>query len=265
MPELPEVEHGRSIAERTLTGRRIVSVAAADDRIVYTGISPRRFAAAVRGCTVIAVHRRGKHLWLRLDQPPHPVLHFGMTGAFSVYRQRHDRPKFWKLELTTDAGDRLCMTNKRRLGRIGLKRDPPNEPPISRLGFDPLLDLPRSAVIATRLQRRRAPIKAVLLDQAVFAGVGNWIADEVLYQAAIAPHRPACELDKGEVAKLRTRLRTVIRKAVEVDADKSRFPTNWLFHHRWRRQKGATTRRGEPIVHETIAGRTAAWVPTVQQ
>jgi formamidopyrimidine-DNA glycosylase len=106
-------------------------------------------------------------------------------------------------------------------------------------------------------------LKAVLLDQSLFAGVGNWIADEALYQAGIAPHRPAASLSAAEVARLRARLHAVVRHAVKVGADSERFPRTWLFHRRWdvRQPPGAP----EVIRRETIAGRTAAWVPARQK
>ena len=264
MPELPEVERGRRIAEQALVGKRLAGVSAADDRIVYTGVTPRRFVQVVRGRTVVAAHRRGKHIWLELDRPPHPMFHFGMTGSFDVDDDGAPRPRFWKVMLTAHDGVRLTMPNARRLGRIRLLDDPLSEPPISELGFDPLLNLPTARQLRAMLAARRTPIKALLLDQSFAAGVGNWIADEVLYQAGIAPRRLASRLSEPEVAQLRSQLRRIVRKAVDVDADKQRFPRTWLFHHRWGRNADAVTARGERIAHITVGGRTTAWVPDVQ-
>ena len=265
MPELPEVERGRCIAQRHLVGKRIARVATKNDDIVYSGVSPRRFAATIRGCLVRGAHRKGKHLWLELDQPPWPCFHFGMTGSFCVYQLVRDRPRFWKVELLMADGVRLAMPNARRLGRIRLLADPPTRPPICDLGFDPLTEMPPPGQLATLLSKRRAPIKALLLDQSVFAGVGNWIADEVLYQAGICPHRRANDLTRSEVGRLRSRLGAIVRKACAVEADKDRFPRTWLFHFRWGKDRHAVTYRNEKIIHERIGGRTTAWVPTVQR
>ena len=232
MPELPEVERGRRIAESALCGRRITTAHVADDDIVFDGVTPREVARTLKGRTIAGVHRRGKHLWFELDRPPHPLLHFGMTGSFHVYDKLADRPTYWKLELLLEGGRRFAMRNPRRLGRIRLRDDPPNQPPISRLGFDPLLDLPRWPQLAALLARRKSPIKAALLDQSFASGVGNWIADEVLYQARIAPRRRCHELSADQVKALRAALGRVVRRAVEVDADKGRFPRTWLFHDR---------------------------------
>jgi hypothetical protein len=165
MPELPAVERGRRLAEQALVGRRIERVATVHDAIVYTGVSPRRFASALRGRRVLAACRWGKFIWLELDRRPWPVFHFGMTGSFQVYEDARHRPPFWKVELQMETGQRLAMCNKRRLGRIRLQTDPRHEPPIRRLGFDALLDEPAFATFADGLRRRHAAIKAVLLDQ----------------------------------------------------------------------------------------------------
>ena len=118
------------------------------------------------------------------------------------------------------------------------------------------------------LRERKSPIKAVLLDQAFAAGIGNWIADEVLYQAGIAPKRRASTLSAAEGRRLLAKIRSVIGLAVRSGSDSDRYPRWWLFHRRWGHRRGgppATTVRGEHIRHETVGGRTTAWVPTAQR
>ena len=279
MPELPEVERGRRLAESVASGRTITAARCGRDPIVFQGISPQRMRRALVGRRVEAVRRRGKQLWFDLDAGPHPLFHFGMTGAFRVPGQTTLQlesgpkaaadeawpPKFTKIHLTFDDGGELVMTNARRLGRIGLRDDPEAEPPISRLGFDPLLDLPAPKAFTAMLADRSTVMKALLLDQSFAAGVGNWIADEVLYQAKIAPARRAHTLSAEEARRVHARLRSVIRKAVEVNAEKTRYPRTWLFHRRWGKNADAVTASGAPIVHATIGGRTTAWVPSVQK
>ena len=263
MPELPEVEAARAMAERLLVRRRIAGVAARLDPIVFENAGPRRIVQALRGRRVEAVRRKGKHFWLELDRRPWLLMHFGMSGWLFSYRDVAQRPRHWRLELLADDGRRLCFSDARRFGRVRLQEDPPGEPPVSELGFDVLEGLPVPAILAGLLGRRRAPVKAVLLDQSLFAGVGNWIADEALYQAGIAPHRPASSLSAAEVARLRARLLGVVRRAVAVGADSERFPRTWLFHRRWDVKQPADAT--EKIRRETIAGRTAAWVPARQK
>jgi len=265
VPELPEVESQRRRVQRWLKGRRIAEVSVFADPVVYAGQSARTVSSALRGRRVRAVGRRGKHLWLELDRRPWVAFHFGMTGWFSFYRRAEERPRYWKIEIVADDGRRLAYTDPRRFGRIRVQDDPPHEPPVALLGFDPLEGLPPARELAAHLARRKAPLKAVLLDQSLFAGVGNWIADEVLYQARLSPRRPAASLTRAEVRRLRDRLHDIIARAVDVNADSDRFPRSWLFHVRWGRRVGITTARAEAIIHETIGGRTTAWVPSRQK
>ncbi len=278
MPELPEVEHGRRLAQAVAVGRRIVAVRAARDPIVFERAAPRRIEATLEGRRVCAARRHGKHLWLELDRRPWPVFHFGMTGALRAPARPRLRlrshgarpddgwpPRFVKLSLSFDDGGELAFTNARRLGRVRLRDDPPREPPIVGLGFDPLTDLPNGVRFASLLLRRRGSLKSVLLDQSFAAGVGNWIADETLYQARLDPRRRATSLTRDEILRLRRALGRIVATAVRADAEKARFPRTWLFHRRWGGPEGTHTVRGEPIERLTLAGRTTAWVPSVQR
>ena len=278
MPELPEVERGRRLAESIARGRTIAGVSCARDEIVFDAVSPRTFQRALKGRVVRTCRRKGKQLWFELDgRGPHPLFHFGMAGAFHApnvaplqlassgnVHETDWPPRFVKIHLHFDDGGELVMTDKRRFGRIRLRNEPEREPPISELGFDPLLEMPGPAAFAARLTARKAPIKAVLLDQKFAAGVGNWIADEVLYQARIDPRRRANTLDPVEAKRVRAALKRIIEAACRVNAEKRKFPKSWLFHQRWGKNAEARTVKGEKIEHLTVAGRTTAWIPAVQ-
>ena len=244
---------------------------------MYAG-APAREWEALGGRRVLAACRWGKQLWFDLDAPPHPLFHFGMTGGFRVpgdtplklatgpaHRPDEWPPRFWKVRFIFEGRRELVMTDARRLGRLLLRGAPREEPPVSRLGFDPLLALPSPRRFAELLAARSVAVKSLLLDQGFAAGVGNWIADEVLYQARIDPRRRARDLDDGEARRLRAVLRRVVEKAVSVDAESSRYPRGWLFHRRWGRRAGSKTARGEVIEHIEIGGRTTAWAPAVQR
>ena len=201
MPELPEVERGRRLAESVAAGRRIAAVACAADPIVYADAPPAEWEA-LAGRRVLAARRWGKQLWFDLETPPHPLFHFGMSGGFRVpgdtplklatgpvHRPDEWPPRYWKVRFTFNDGGELVMTDARRLGRLLLRAAPREEPPVSRLGFDPLLALPPPRRFAELLAARSVVIKSLFLDQGFAAGVGNWIADEILYQACIDPRR----------------------------------------------------------------------------
>ena len=278
MPELPEVERGRRLAEAVAAGRRIERVWCEDDPIVFDSVGPRRWRRALEGRRVVAARRWGKQLWLELDTPPHPLFHFGMAGGFKAPAAiplqlkagpREDSPvwppRFLKIRLRFEDGGELAMTDGRRLGRILLRDDPGREPPVAKLGFDPLLSMPSPKRFSEMLRARGGNVKSLLLDQSFAAGVGNWIADEVLYQAGIDPRRRASSLTDGEARRVRSRLSSIIGRAVGANADDSLYPRTWLFHRRWGKRSDAKTARGEPIEHLTIGGRTTAWVPSAQR
>jgi formamidopyrimidine-DNA glycosylase len=279
VPELPEVEAARRVVARVARGRRIVEVECADDPIVFERVPATRWRRALLGRRVGAVRRHGKHLWLELDRRPWPCLHFGMTGGFhtpgrgTLRLVAHGKngpglawpPRFMKLRLRFDDGGELAYADARRLGRVRLRDDPQHEPPISLLGFDAFRELPSLRDFGTLVRARSAPMKALLLDQSFAAGVGNWIADEVLYQARIDPRRRAGTLHDDEIRRLRTAIRHVMAVSVRARNDSELYPRRWLFHDRWGRNPKAYTSRGEKIRHDTIGGRTTAWVPSVQR
>lgn len=278
MPELPEVEYGRKIAERVACGRLIARVWCAGDALVFDETNPNDFGLALTGRRILAVRRWGKQLWFDLDEGPHPLFHFGMTGAFRVADEAplklasHGRsddpswpPRFSKVRLFFDDGGELVMTSARRFARIRLRASPRDEPPLLGLGFDPLHGLPSANEFMNLVRRRKATIKGLLLDQGFAAGVGNWIADEVLFQAGVDPRRLANELSADEIERIREKLNYVVQHAVAVDANKAAFPRSWLFHARWGRAKNAKTHEGQSIEHLTVAGRTTAFVPAVQR
>lgn len=276
MPELAEVEFGRKEAASVAQGRRIEAVTCAEDEIVFAGVRAEVVQETLRGRRVQATHRRGKYIWFELDARPWPLFHFGMTGAFRIRGRdplqleaspkvpdRSWPPRFTKIHMTFEDGGELVMTNARRLGRIRLLEDPLNEPPICKLGFDPYLQMPSAEDFVQSVLRRKVTLKGLLLDQSFAAGVGNWIADEVLYQARIDPRRRGADLSEAEARRVHGRLQSIVNTAVKVDADKTRFPKAWLFHSRWGKKAGATV-DGHPIEHITVAGRTTAWVPALQ-
>lgn len=280
MPELPEVETVRRTLERVLLGKKITDVEIAPDEIVLKGMSSQLVHDAILGRTVTAAGRKGKYFWLEFDEKPWLFAHLGMAGwlrevgAPTIRLREHGnapmedaegRPKFLKMMLTAEDGRKVAMTDGRRLARIWLAESPEKDLAISKLSRDMYLDLPTAEEIHAKVVKKSAPIKAILLDQAVFAGVGNWIADEVLYVAGIRPARLGNSLSKEETEKLREAIRVVLDHAVKVGADKEQFPESWLFHHRWGGSKGEDIIEGQQIVREQIGGRTTAWVPSRQK
>jgi formamidopyrimidine-DNA glycosylase len=289
MPELAEVETVRRRILARFKGKRIRDVVLdREDRFLFAFAPAQSVERALRGSRIRGVGRKGKYFWIELNRKRWPILHLGMTGnvvifdpslsprfrdrawgGVQLWREKNtefrDRIWFSRLLLRFEGGAELAVTDPRRFGRIWLAENPEEHPRIKRLGPDPLgRGFPSASVLAEKLAKRRAPIKAVLLDQKLFAGVGNWLADEILYQARLSPHHLASRLSREQVRALHRKLLAVIQKAAAVDADDRRFPKSWLFHHRWGKTKGARTAHGA-IVFEEIGGRTTAWVPDWQK
>lgn len=281
MPELPEVETVCRTMRDALQGQRITQVEAVRDSVVFAGASPKSIENALLGRTVKAVGRRGKFFWLCLSgEGPTVFGHLGMSGWIrevgregvrlqghgdTPFEDEHGRPRFLKLGVATRSGRGIVMTDPRRLGRVWLGSTPEQDRRVQRLGPDAFDALPSAKELLALFARRRIPIKAVLLDQSTMAGIGNWIADEVLYQSRVAPKRAASSLSAVEVTALRRAIASVLARAVRVGADHKKYPKSWLFEHRWGGRRGAEQIDGERIVREEVGGRTTAWVPTRQK
>lgn len=282
MPELPEVEAARLMLERALVGKRLTDVVVRPDAIVFGDVAPEAFETFLTGQIVQGTGRRGKYLWLSLAEGC-LFLHFGMSGALieltggennavNYYRRKRRRaaepgedPPYTKLRLRADDDAEIAFVDGRRLGRIWLGATPESDRRVSRLGPDALVEPPSANQLFAMMQRRRTPVKALLLDQGFLAGIGNYLADEILLAARVAPARLASDLSKAEVKRLHDAIGEVLRIAVEAEADYERFPDDWLFHVRWGGSRGAEMWKGHAIVRETIGGRTTAWVPAVQK
>lgn len=281
MPELPEVETVCRTIRHALEGQRIAQVEVVRDSIVFGKASPKAVEEALLGRTVKSIGRRGKYFWLTLSgEGPAVFGHLGMSGwvrevgregtrlhghGEAPFEDEQGRPRFLKLGIRARSGRGVVLTDPRRLGRVWLGPDAERDPRVKRLGPDAFDELPSVKELATLFGRRKIPIKAVLLDQGALAGIGNWIADEVLYQARIAPKRAAASLTAAEVAALRRAIVSVLARAVKVGADYKKFPKSWLFEHRWGGTRGSEQIGGQRIVREEVGGRTTAWVPTRQK
>ncbi|XP_061982001.1 formamidopyrimidine-DNA glycosylase isoform X3 [Populus nigra] len=276
MPELPEVEAARRAIEEHCIGKKIKKAIIADDSKVIDGVSPPDFVAALVGKTIVSALRKGKNLWLQLDSPPFPSFQFGMAGAVyikgvavtkykrSAVNDSDEWPsKYSKFFVQLDDGLELSFTDKRRFAKVRLLEDPASKPPISELGPDALLEPMTVDELHGSLSKKKVAIKALLLDQSFVSGIGNWIADEVLYQARIHPLQIASSLSRESSATLHNCIKEVVQYAVEVDADCDRFPLEWLFHFRWGKKPGKVN--GKEIDFIVAGGRTTAYVPGLQK
>jgi formamidopyrimidine-DNA glycosylase len=249
VPELIEVERYRQAADE-IVGRRIRRVEAPDDWYLKGATTAGALAVLPRR-RVSGTRRIGKLLLLDTDGPT-LGLRFGMTGRLLVdgtasidrleYSSNRDDPAWVRFALGFDGGGRLEVVDPRRLGGVEL------DPDESRLGPDALAVGP--AELRRALAASRAPVKAWLLDQHRIAGVGNLIADEVLWRAGIDPARPAGTLTPADARRLHRHLAPTILQMT----DRGGSHTGDLFEARHR---GAVCPRdGAPLLRRTIGGRT---------
>jgi formamidopyrimidine-DNA glycosylase len=266
MPELPEVETARRLIADLGLGRRIIGVDDAD-AFVCRPHSPGELRDALTGRTLTAAHRRGKAMWCETsgvdgsaEPGPDLGIHLGMSGRIVVTaadgwvaeggdppgRDAQPRKAAWdRFTLEFADGGRLALFDKRRLGRIQLNPDidalGPDAGEVTQAGFRALITKGTIAV------------KTRLLDQSKIAGVGNLLADEVLWQAKVPPATPVSRLQPKDADRLYRALRSVLESAVA----KGGAHTGDVIAAR--RPGGTCPRCGHEMVHGTVGGRSTWW------
>jgi formamidopyrimidine-DNA glycosylase len=259
VPELPEVEAYRRLAERSV-GRVVGRVELPDPWFLKGGLTPAMLGAALTGHRFAAFRRVGKLLLGDIDGGRRLGLRFGMTGTLVVDGRaaldgllyapaRHD-PAWERVRIAFVDGGSLVVRDPRRLGGVTL------DPDLGRLGPD------AAAItgdeLAAALAGSTAPLKARLLDQSRVAGVGNLVADEVLWKAGLDPRRPAGSLAPTEVHLLCGTVHAVIADLVARGGSHRGDLTGE------RRRDGRCPQDGAPLTRSTVGGRTTWWCPVHQ-
>lgn len=270
MPELPEVETTRRALEARLRGARIlrVDVRRRDLRRPVPADLPDLLA----GRHLAGFGRRGKYLILLTDGPEHLIVHLGMSGRL-LLDGAADHPHAHLLFRFAD-GRRLVFVDPRRFGLVlpVSGEQLPHHPLLAGLGPEPLDPGFGGAVLRRAFAGRLAPVKNLLLDQRVVAGVGNIYACEALFEARIHPFRPAGELDARACGRLARAVRTVLERAiaaggsslrdyVAADGRLGNFQNDFRVYDR----AGLPCPRcGTPVVREVHAGRSTFFCPRCQ-
>lgn len=211
MPELPEVENTRQYLLRSgLAGRRLAA-----PEITWANTVRRpsvgEFIAGVAGRRVADVGRRGKYLIATLDDGNHLVLHLGMTGSLRIHDAAQKRPAMARHLFPLDDGRELRFMDPRKFGHLWLLDDP--SAAIGKMGPEPLSPDFTPDALAAALRRRKAPLKALLLEQSAVAGLGNLYADESLFLAGIHPERTGGGIADDEIVRLHAAIVTALARA----------------------------------------------------
>jgi formamidopyrimidine-DNA glycosylase len=211
VPELPEVETVRVGLEPSLVGRRFERVEIFDPRLTRP-FDPRTVAAELEGERVCAVERRGKYLVVRFDSGRSLLIHLRMTGSLRHVRHgRLEDDPYRRAVVRLDDGSDVTYRDVRRFGTWLLAEPDELEPYLAtRLGVEPLGPDFTLRELTGRLARRRAPIKAALLDQRTAAGLGNIYVDEALWRARIHPLRPARDVRPAQLRRLHAAVREAL-------------------------------------------------------
>jgi formamidopyrimidine-DNA glycosylase len=273
VPELPEVETVRRALALNLPGRRITAVRGRsvsmrrplDLDLLRTVLPGRRFARP---------RRRGKYLLLDLDHGGTLLNHLGMSGRLMITGASASELPHTHLVLELDDGRELRFVDPRRFGMM-VWLEPGAEttdPSLTKLGMEPLEpDVERN--LPPLLKARRAPVKSLLLDQQLLAGVGNIYAVEALWRAGIRPSRKGSRTSVRRLTRLAGEVRAVIEEAVEQggttirdfatpDGNFGYFAVNLQAYGR---QGQPCERCGTTLRADVIGGRTTAWCPGCQR
>lgn len=261
MPEMIEVEAYRRLAETAL-GRPVAGVDAPDPWYLKGATSVSNLVDGLVGRWFVGARRRGKLLLLDTSsEGPVLGLRFGMSGrlvvdgAVGVEKLQYGRlsveARYSRFAVVFAGGGSMVMSDPRRLGGVEL------EPDESRLGADALgLDV---AGLAAALAGARAPLKARLLDQARIAGIGNLLADEILWRAGLSPLRPAGGLSRLALRRLHSQIQAVLTELTE----RGGSHTGDLMPER--HPGGRCRRDGVELARQTVGGRTTYWCPGHQR
>jgi formamidopyrimidine-DNA glycosylase len=209
MPELPEVEDAARRLREAIVGRTLARVRAlhASQRRSLTDASCR----ALAGARILHVTRRAKLQLVEFESGHVLEVHFRMTGDWSMSAVGDPPPPHERVRFELTDGSRVSLVDGRALSVLRLHE--PGAFALPDLGPEPLDDGWTPALFASALADRRGPIKPLLLDQRVLAGIGNIYAAEALWEARIDPRTPGSQLSKARIARLHAAVRTVLHRA----------------------------------------------------
>ena len=264
MPELGEVEYYRRRWNPAIKQKIERVVLRAGSRLLR-GVDTVLLTKTLTGATFLSSEAAAKQMLFRFSGDAWLGLHLGMTGELKLPAPEYLPEKHAHLVLYTKE-HALVFLDFRQFGRIqfSVGREPPEwwssiAPAISSAAFS------LEAVADFLSRRKRAPIKAVLLMQERFPGIGNWMADEILWRAELHPKRAAGTLNADEVKRLHKETRWVAREALRLVGEEiDSIPQSWLFHHRWE-DGGKCPKTGVALKREEIGGRTTRWSPGRQK
>jgi formamidopyrimidine-DNA glycosylase len=276
VPELPEVELVARALDRNIKGRRIVAAELLRARLAPAS-SPREFSRSLRGATVEAVGRRGKHILIKLDNARVLIVHLRMTGRFLYLPAEAPLPKHTHAIFYLDNERRLVFTDQRHFGlmKIVAASELMEAKELRFLAPEPFSEEFTVDYLHAALSRSRRTLKETLLDQKRVLGLGNIYAAEVMFTARINPFTVAAELNKRRVPRLHRAILDILSESLSHGSTMNVDPENidgsyygGSYEGHWR----VYDREGEPcpacqasIRRISHAGRSTFFCPRCQR
>ena len=264
MPELAEVEFYRRQWDPGL-GQKILRLDLHGRKRVFRGSNPRALARDITGSRFLRSFAWGKQMLFEFSGGNWIGIHLGMTGKLRV-EPSGCRPEKHDHLVLFQAKRSLVFRDARLFGRVRFHHGK-SAPPWWRAGAPDIVsgEFDRNFFDLFLRRHARAPVKSVLLLQSGFAGIGNWMADEILWRARIAPLTSAGTLTATERARLFRETRFVASESLRIIGPEfADPPRNWLIHQKWKRA-GVCPRHRSPLQKQMIGGRTTAWCPRCQR
>lgn len=249
MPELPEVEMYRRYFNETSLNQVIRKVDILHPKVVG---GQDELLMQLSGDKFVHTDRWGKTLLVQPAEGNTLFMHFGMTGHLEYYSSTIDIPKYTRVVINFESGFNLAYVSKRMFGRVGVTASLSDYVDQKSLGEDALLI--SEATFIGAISGKNKNIKAALLDQSVTAGVGNWIADEILYQTKIYPTTRTHDLSEKQLTSIFKSMQDVMNTAIKVDAVREDLPESYITRY-GRKSSIACPDCGTTIERVEIGGR----------
>lgn len=212
MPELPEVETVKNELTPYVVGRKITDVV-----LLWAGIvkepAPEEFRTRLIGQKITGLTRRGKYLPFSLSGGDTLIIHLKMTGSLLVQKDSEEPPKYARAIFQLDNDTKIAFRDPRKFGVLRLVKD--RNTIIGKLGPEPFDEDFTPKVLGEILKKRKTPMKALLCEQELIAGIGSMYADEALFAVKIHPMRPGTSLTQKEIKKLHGEIRRILSAAIE--------------------------------------------------
>ena len=226
MPELPEVEMYRLYLEASALDQEVADVEVHHPKV--TGGEEENLKTLI-GDRFVGTRRWGKNLFIETAKSNLLFMHFGMTGNLEYYNASMEAPKYSRVVFHFKNGFDLAYVSKRMFGRLGLVDNIEGYIQDKSIGAD-ALEISEEEFMS-KISRKKKNIKGALLDQNVSAGIGNWIADEILYQAKIQPTSHMSHLNKQHLSTIYEKMREIMQVAISVEAVREELPPHYITHY----------------------------------